>query len=565
MDDIELAELMVRLRRQGTDDATTEVKASAGNLPAGVWPTVSAFANTHGGRIVLGVSEQDGFVPVEGFALQRVLDQFVDGMGRANESGAKLERAPSFEMHRLEFEGKPVLVIDIAENAPGRKPCFLKSRGEVKGSYRRIDDKDVVMTPAEVFELNNMLVPSAADREVVPEAVLEDLDPRLLDKLKESRRRSKALTGVTDEPDLLRRLNVINRDGDILLSALLTLGLYPQQFFPRLLVDVVVHPTVEGASADGQLRFLDRQECEGPLPDLVAQAEEAVRRNLRTHSVIRGVGRQDELEIPPEVIREAVANALVHREYHGTFRGEPVSVDIYPDRVTVTSPGGLWGGKTIETIDDGQSKCRNQTLMQLVQHVPMTSDEGRVAEGQGGGVQMMNKMLTARALGRADFRGTSPDRVRVTLRRHGVEVPEIRVWLRGVLPREASPEEETAVILARRDRHVDVTSLHRALGYDSGEIRGILRGLAGEGVLRTVGPEDYVLGSATDAPTGMDAAVLNVLSPTEPLSIRDISAATGRPVESLRHTLRKLISVGAVEATAPPSSRRRRYLRRGDR
>ncbi|MBK9102948.1 MAG: hypothetical protein IPM90_16120 [Austwickia sp.] len=67
-----------------------------------------------------------------------------------------------------------------------------------------------------------------------------------------------------------------------------------------------------------------------------------------------------------EVLREAIANAVVHREYHELFRGEPVTVDVYPDRVVVANPGGLWGGKTEENLDDGTSRCRNQTLMQLL-------------------------------------------------------------------------------------------------------------------------------------------------------------------------------------------------------
>lgn len=47
----------------------------------------------------------------------------------------------------------------------------------------------------------------------------------------------------------------------------------------------------------------------------------------------------------PSVLREALVNAIVHREYSPMFAGEAVSVDIYPNRIEVTNPGGLWGGK----------------------------------------------------------------------------------------------------------------------------------------------------------------------------------------------------------------------------
>lgn len=62
--------------------------------------SVSAFANTDGGTVLLGLSEVDGFEPVVGFAIDKVVDQFVEGMGRANAVGAKLTNPPAFTIER---------------------------------------------------------------------------------------------------------------------------------------------------------------------------------------------------------------------------------------------------------------------------------------------------------------------------------------------------------------------------------------------------------------------------------------------------------------------------------
>lgn len=552
-------DLVAKLRRQGRDDAAAEVKASAQKLSTDIWDSVSAFANTHGGLLVLGLSETDGFRPVTDFALDRVLDQLIEGMGQGGVTGAKLTHPPAFTPWRLLVDGAPVLVVEIAENQAGHKPCFVTAKGVQGGSFKRVDDKNIRLSTTEIFELQHVSRTHRADRDVVPEADVTDLDSRLVQGVLQTRQSSRALHGVNSEAEALTRLNITDKLGGVRLAGLLTLGRYPQQFFPRLLVDVTVHPTNEKSQPGVQLRFLDRVECDGALAEVVEAAVDATAKNLRTYTVVAGAGRQNQLEIPVEVIREAIANAVVHREYHPLFQGHAVSVDIYPDRVTITNPGGLWGGKTLENIDDGESKCRNQTLMQLLQHVPLKSGAGHVAEGQGGGVRLMINEMVAHALERPIFRATH-DQVTVELRRHGAEVPEHRKWLRDNA-RDLSPYEDAALLQARREGHVSVSMLRTLLKIDSDEARGILRRLMADSMLRPRGPEDYVLSHGIPGQRGVDHDVLDVLSPTEPLGINEIALATRRTPNALRPVLRRLVTSGRVRATAPPTSRHRRYLR----
>ena len=71
---------VARLRRQGSDDAAAEAKSSVGKLPKDVWNTVSAFANTDGGLILLGLHEAEGFAPATGFKAQPIIDALTAGM-----------------------------------------------------------------------------------------------------------------------------------------------------------------------------------------------------------------------------------------------------------------------------------------------------------------------------------------------------------------------------------------------------------------------------------------------------------------------------------------------------
>lgn len=551
--------MVARLRRQATDDAEVEVKACSGGLGANVWDTVSAFANTHGGYLLLGLDEANGFVPASGFKLDRVRDQFVEGIGDGGSDG-RLAMPPSYDLQRHLIDGTPVLLISIAENDLGTKPCYVKAKGVQGGSYKRVDDKDIKLSTTEIFEMQRALTPQESDRTPIPEADVTELDPVLVDKLIDLKRESKALRGAKDRTAQLARLNATTKDGVVRLAGLIVAGTYPQQFLPRLLIDVTVHPANEKSMPGAKVRFLDRVSCEGPLPEAIDQAVQAVARNLRTYSVVEGAAREDHLEIPREVLREAIANAVVHREYHELFRGQPVTVDVFPERVMVTNPGGLWGGKTLENLDDGTSRCRNQTLMQLLQSVPFPSGAGLTVEGQGGGVKLMIHEMEAHALDRPRFRATA-DQVTVEFRRHGAEIPALRSWLRDLTDRQLSALEDAALLMARREGTVSVSRVREDLRIDSDDARELLTELVNIGLLREIGDEEYELWSLEPALRPSEREVLNALDDSHPLDVHELAAILGKSPNSLRPILRKLVTMGRVIATAPPTSRLRRYLR----
>ena len=363
MNENELANLLESLRRMGSDDLNVEVKESATTLSRDVWETVSAFANTAGGIIVLGVSERAGFVPVENFETEKVLNQFVAGMGDAGGRG-KLANPPKYTIERVELQDTIVLAITIEELDPSSKPCYVIERGAQGGSYKRIDDKDVPLSS-------------------------------------------------------LERLNILDSQGNVTKAGLLAVGAYPQQFYPRIFIDVAVHAGTQKGTA-GSLRFMDRAICEGTLGEMISDAVAAVAKNLRRTSTVQGVSRTDSLEIPEEVLREAIANAVIHREYGDRFCGQSIAVDVFDDRVEVTNPGGLYGGKTRENLFDGSSRCRNATLVKLMSIVPLPDGAGSPAEGNGSGIPMMIDAMRAHGLAEPLF-CPGFDRFKVVLYRSKIE------------------------------------------------------------------------------------------------------------------------------------------------
>lgn len=216
MNENELTGLLESLRRMGSDDLNVEVKESATTLSRDVWETVSAFANTAGGIIVLGVSERAGFVPVENFETEKVLNQFVAGMGDAGGRG-KLANPPKYTIERVELQGAVVLVITIEELDPSSKPCYVIERGAQGGSYKRIDDKDVPLSSTEVLALSSYERTSPSDRDAVPGTSVGDLDESLVDRTIERAYSltSRAMRGAADKKTKMERLNFLDFQGNV--------------------------------------------------------------------------------------------------------------------------------------------------------------------------------------------------------------------------------------------------------------------------------------------------------------------------------------------------------------
>lgn len=574
-----VVEAVERLRRQGTDDAWCEAKACADGLGRSVWESVSAFANTSGGLLLLGLDEREGFAPVPSFDASGICDRFVEGMGSGGVAGAKLVNPPHYELARVEVDGSCILAAEIAENDFQHKPCYIAARGILGGSYRRLDDKDVRLSPTELYEMQGSRTPSDADRAAVPDASLSDLDDGLLERFLEWRAGSRALRGARTREDKLRRLNILDVRGEVRFCGLLCFGVYPQQFAPGATIDVAVHPGTQKGQVAG-VRFTDRIVCEGPLGEMVDQAVCAVMRNLRTASLVVGTGRADVPEIPEEVVREAVANAVVHREYDVAFLGQAVSVDVFRDRIVVTSPGGLWGGKTLDTLADGTSRCRNLMLMQLLRDAPREVGLGATVEGQGTGVGLMIHAMEGAGLPAPRFYA-GLDQFAVVLDRPYELAPGTDDTGRPVVVRVPWPQADAPDGGAGPDPR----KFYPAGFGESWEQEGARFRLAGTGrapdgermLFRPAGGdtvwEVHGTSSAERPPRRTvrpvvdrsyllvkDGWVLKVLSETDPKGIREIAEEGGKSLSVARRAVRELAEAGRVVPTAPPTSRNRKYL-----
>lgn len=568
-----LVQAIERLRAQHNDDADYEAKSCATTLSKSVWESVSAFANTDGGTLLLGVDENKNFTVPPQFDADKTINQFVDGMGDGSKDGAKVVSPPPYSIHRDTLDGAQMVSVQVHENDAAHKPCYVKTKSVSTGSYKRQDDKDILLSPTELFEMQNVYEPSEADRTPITDADRGDLDDATVAAIIDAHRDTKALRGAHSEMQQLERLNILDKEGHVRLAGVLIAGAYPQQFFPRLYVDVAVHPGIN-KSQDGEVRFLDRVQCDGRLQEMVDDAVKAVLRNLRTYSLIEGTGRRDVPEIPTTVLREAIANAVVHREYDALFRNDPVNIDIYSNRVEISSPGGLWGGKTLQNLANGVSRCRNATLMQLLQKTPLIrgDNDGSAVEGQGSGIQFMINRMKELSLAQPDFQPTF-DRFRVILYRGGAELAMNQQWVRSHVGHDLPGRESSVLHTVRALGRTSVHDIRDRLGYDSDDIRAMLATLVEAGLIRQVSTDVYEpLETPTIANTGdvltppaaalsSRQAIIDAIPTSGTISARDIAESTGKSLPTVRRILHELVDDGTITAIGKKQSRLRTYTR----
>ena len=386
MDTERLESIVHALRLVGTDNQPTEVKSNAGKS---IRETLSAFANANGGLIILGLDESNGFLPLEGFDAAKAQDALETRCAQTTPPVRPL-------IDIVPFEDSLVVVAEVNEMTSEDKPCYVTDQGKYGGSYIRVGDGDVRLTQYEVDRLIEERTQPKWDEQSVTEARLEDLHSDTVNAYMtvQHERRPKTFNDGTETA--MKRLRIL-KDGHPTLASLLVMGEYPQEFYPRLTVTFANFPgTTKGSVTEG-VRLLDSKTLTGTIPELVDEGIETVKNNMRTAALIGEKYRSDLPDYPPIAVREALVNALMHRDYSPHAQGSQVQINMFVDRLEITSPGGLYGGVTVRNLGKpGVSSTRNQRLSSFLEDVKFHDDGGGagvVAENRGTGIAVIQRSL----------------------------------------------------------------------------------------------------------------------------------------------------------------------------
>lgn len=558
----DLLEILTTLRRIGGEPSGIEAKRAGGGLPKSVRETLSAFSNTDGGTIVLGVDEQDGFAVVD------LEDPVALRDGLVQMSRDDITPPLQIDAEVVEYEGRRLVVAEIPPAPSDQRPVYVTSQGIAAGSYLRGGDGDRRMTQTEIAMVMAGRTQPRYDREAVDGSSLADLDNEALHRTLRRVRSGAPKLARSDEATILFRLGITagaEAGAPATVAGLLAFGQFPQQFFPQLMVSVVVHAP-EGSSAT---RFLDNQTVRGSIPEMVDTTLAVLRRNLATRAVIsdRG-GRVDEVEYPLEAVREAVVNALMHRDYGPATRGTQVQIDLFPDRLVVRSPGGLYGGVHIDELgEQGVSSSRNAVLASLLADTYLPSSDEIVAENRASGIPAMLEVSRRRGLPPPTFSSSITGFV-VTLSRSELLRPEVHEWIDALDARLPTPAHRIALAMLR-EGHL-TNAMLRQWGVDRIVAGQVLKDLVEQDLAAKEGGRryaQYVLGPRAAPRTAQPGAVATSPHPglEETLGLRgeatagELAEITGLSRNAVLRRLRALTKTGDVIAVGAARSPRRSY------
>jgi len=176
--------------------------------------------------------------------------------------------------------------------------------------------------------------------------------------------------------DEIMELMGITSDGVPTLAGLMVFSKYPQGYFPQLCITAVSLPGTEmGIVGDDDERFIDNKRITGAIPDMLEDAVFFVRKNSRIKTIIDDNGRRaDKPEYPVKAVREAILNALVHRDYSIHTENVPVRIEMYRDRMEIINSGGLYGKISIDALGKVRPETRNAALANMLELLNITEN-----------------------------------------------------------------------------------------------------------------------------------------------------------------------------------------------
>ena len=428
-----------------------EFKVSFPSKIKEVTEEVCAFANAAGGTLLIGVDDKN---TIQGITF--------DNAKRSALQNSIGEISPTLhcEIYTAEVEGKEIIVIEVPSG--DNKPYVLSG-----AIYVRQGPNSQKLTTVE--EMRDFF--QQADRIYFDEAPCKAIDIAK-DITKENIRQFRELAGfnstIADE-QIFNNLKLYTKDTFLKNGAVLFFAQNPEQFFEKAVVRCIAF---EGTDK----RFIiDDKVMSGTLYQQFLQAMEWLKGKLDVRYDIEGAGsqpRKEIWEIPETVFREAIINALAHRDYYE--KGARITIELFADRVEISNPGGLVSG--IPRNEFGKrSLSRNPLIFGLFERI-------RMVEQIGSGIVRMRDLMKEAGLTPPEF--TMDGLFTVVFRRPFDFEKWVEKWVEKLTDNRVKILREV-----HRNNRVTKRELEQIIGLSASAIDNNIDALKELGLLERVGSD----------------------------------------------------------------------------
>ncbi len=349
-----------------------------GALPVDFWPTYSAFANTQGGVVVLGVREKQHRFVVEGIADDaKVRKELFNGLNNREKVSANLLTDASVQERIL--DGHTILVVDIPRATRKQRPVHLTTNPFAGHTYRRLNDGDRPLPDDEVKRMLAEQVEDSRDDRILRGYGIEDLSIDTFRAYRQvfANRDPGHPWNAHDDQEFLRQIGGWRRDRETGESGLTLAGLLMfgqmvaiQEELPNYMLDYQERP-----EAKTEKRWIDRLTLDGKwsgnLYDFYRKVYLKLTADLKVPFQLEKGERKEDTPVH-EALREALANVIVHADYSDRAS---VLVVKRPDMFGFRNPG-LMRIPVEVALQGGEPDCRNRTLHKMFRFVGVGEQAG---------------------------------------------------------------------------------------------------------------------------------------------------------------------------------------------
>ncbi len=468
------------------ENKNIEFKAAAGGLPKDMWKTVSAFANTDGGYIFLGVSEKNGNIVISG--VDKPNEQ-LNNFWNSHNNNEKLSKpiCSDSDIEIKEIETKKLIIIKVPRATRTQRPVYINNNPMI-GTYKRNFEGDYRCSEDEVKRMFRDASDEPQDLEILAGFNLEDLDP---DTLKSFRQRFSSRDPdhtwlALEDLDLLLQLGGWRRDRTTRKEGLTRAGLL---MFGRgrSILDAFPHYHLdyqEKLSENPEQRWTDRITLDGKWEPNLFNFYYLVYNRLVKDLVVPfkldlEAVRKEETHVH-EALREALVNTLIHADYTSS---RPLKIIKYPNYFLFSNPGRL-RIPIKQLYEGGVSAPRNPNLQKMFQMLGL-------GEKAGSGFQKI-------------LRAWDEQQWREPLVKEDTELELTSVILEMVsmIPKNVETElkeivgdgyskltqlERTILVLAQKSEKISNTKIQKYTSEHSRKIGKCLKGLVNNGYLKKQG------------------------------------------------------------------------------